>query len=436
MKLKRVTFHGGVRVPEHKELTEDKPIEVLPEPELAIIPLSQHTGKFANPTVKPGDRVRIGTKIGELQGFISANVHSSIAGKVVKIDEHPHPVGTTVPAVFIENDGSGETEEFTPKDWEALSPQEIIETIKEAGIVGLGGAAFPTHVKLSPPPEKRFHSMILNGAECEPYLTIDYRLMVEHTREILEGGAIIRKALGAKTAYIGIEDNKPEAIEQMMKLAPEYDFEVVVLRTKYPQGSEKQLIKAITGKEVPSGGLPMDVGVYVQNVGTAYAIYEVFSKGKPLYERGVTVTGKVKEPKNLLVRIGTPVKKLIEAAGGYSEPPGKLIIGGPMMGISQYTEDIPVVKGTTGIVVQSAAEVTLPLDLPCIRCGFCVDVCPMGLVPTLVADYVRVNDIDAAEEWGIMDCMECGSCAYVCPAKRNLVHYIKLGKTIIMKRRK
>ncbi|MCK4352332.1 electron transport complex subunit RsxC [candidate division WOR-3 bacterium] len=447
------SFSGGVHPREFKYLTSKKPIEKIPTPKIVIIPLSQHTGAPAKPIVKPKDKVKIGTKIGEPQGHISAGVHSTISGTVRSIEPWTHPAGPTVLSVIIESDGADEWKRLIKPDYESrsstmgvdesLTPFQIIDIVKRAGIVGLGGAAFPTHVKLSPPKNKSIDTIILNGSECEPYLTADHRLMLEKPYEILEGGKLIARALcaggtstsggNAKKKYIAIEENKPDVIKKFKKLAPEFRFELCIMRTKYPQGSEKQLIKVITNKEVPSGGLPFDVGVCVQNVGTSFAIYEACKLGKPLIERVVTVTGNVKEPKNLLVRIGTLFKDLIEFCSGYDGEPGKIIMGGPMMGIAQSSDEVPVVKATSGILVQKVNKLSLPEDIPCIRCGSCVKACPMGLLPSKIKDYVKASKFEEAKVIGILDCIECGSCAWACPSKINLIHYFKYGKLMLQK---
>jgi len=293
----------------------------------------------------------------------------------------------------------------------------------------MGGAAFPTHVKLSPPQEKPIDIFILNGAECEPWLTADQRLMLENGEGILEGMRLIMKALGCEKGYIGIESNKPEAIKNLQKLSSSYGYEVIPLKVKYPQGGEKQLIKAITGREVPLGGLPMDVGCVVQNVGTAYAVYEAVAKGKPLIERAVTVTGNiVKNPQNLRTRLGTPFAQLLEECGGITGEVGKLINGGPMMGIAVETDGVPVIKGTSGILVLSPQEARYREPRPCIYCGRCVDACPMGLMPNVIGNLVEKERFAEAKEYGVLDCIECGSCSFVCPAKRNLVHLFKYAK--------
>ena len=425
------TFRGGVHPPEEK-ITSLLPIQELPLPKKVVIPLSQHTGAPAKPVVKVGDRVRTGQKIGEAQGLISSIIHASLSGKVIDISDYPHPLGPPSLAITIESD---EKDEDHPSikhnnDYFRLHPNEIREIVKDAGIVGLGGAAFPTYVKLSPPGDKWIDTVILNGCECEPYLTCDHRLMIEETHEIVQGLRIIAKILEVTSCYIGIEKNKEDAIRVVREeIRNKANMEVVSLKTKYPQGSEKQLIKAILGREVPSWELPLDVGVIVQNVGTALAISEAVRKGRPLIKRVVTVTGRgIKKPTNLKVRIGARFQDLIDHCGGFVGRPGKIIMGGPLMGFSQYTTLVPVVKGTTGILVLPEEEVAEISERSCIRCSRCVDVCPVDILPNLIAQYARKDRFDWAEKYGALDCMECGVCAYVCPAKIPLVQLIKYAK--------
>ncbi|KPJ53432.1 electron transporter RnfC [candidate division TA06 bacterium DG_24] len=432
-------FPGGTHPHYHKDLSSGKAIEELAAPEEAVIPLHQHTGAPSEPIVKVGDRVRVGTKIGEAAGAISVPTHSSIAGEVKKIEPRPHPLGANILSVVIANDGSDEEEEKAVlKPAAEQTREEMIGAIKEAGIVGLGGAAFPTFFKLSPPKDYPVDTVILNGAECEPYLTADHRLMLEHAEEIVQGGKIIMKVLDARQGFIAIEENKPDAIALMEKLvAGGNGFRVAEMPERYPQGAEKQLIKALLRREVPCGGLPFHVGTLVQNVGTALAIYEAVTEGRPLTRRVATVTGSaVAEPKNLMVRIGTPVAQLIEACGGYRGEVGKLIVGGPMMGLAQFTDEVPVIKGTSGILVLTEEEAVVPDPEPCIRCARCVDTCPMRLVPCTIQDYVEYGLLDEATDWGLMDCIECGCCAFVCPARRRLVGFFKYGKALVMERRK
>ena len=434
MKLR--SFRGGVHPPEEK-ITSQKPIKELPLPQKVVIPLSQHTGVPAKPVVEVGNRVKTGQRIGEAQGHLSSNIHASISGKVVDISDHPHPLGPPSLAITIESDGR---DEHHPNirhnnDYFRLHPNEIREIVKDAGIVGMGGAAFPTYVKLSPPEDKWIDTVILNGCECEPYLTCDHRLMIEKTYEIIEGLKIIAKTLEVTSSYIGIEKNKEDAIKAMRKeIRNEANMEVVPLRTKYPQGSEKQLIKATLNRKVPSGRLPLDVGVIVQNVGTALAINETVKKGRPLIKRVITVAGRgIKNPANLRVRIGTIFQDIIDFCGGFIGRPGKLIMGGPLMGFSQYTTSVPVIKGTTGILVLPEEEIAEISERPCIRCSRCVDICPMKITPNLIAKYASKNKFDWTEEYGALDCMECGACAYVCPAKIPLVQLIKYAKSQLAK---
>jgi len=451
--MRAKTFRGGIHVPENKHWTSGKPVEAMPLPQGVVIPLLQHTGAICEPLVKEGDQVTAGQKIGESKAFISAPVHASISGKVVSIGPMPHPVvPSKIVSVVIESPGDAPPVEWTGASrWEDLDGEEIKARIREGGIVGLGGAAFPTHVKLSPPPEKKIDALIINGVECEPYLTADHRTMLERWKEIIEGTKIILKVLGIERAFIGIEQNKPDAIKLFRaKLddsgapAPGKPFTsdrgargfsngarmgVVPLKIKYPQGAEKQLIKAILNREVPSGGLPFDVGVVVQNVGTAYAIYEAVVKGKPLIERVVTVSGDaVKEPKNVLARIGTPFSQVIEFCGGMSGEEGvKVIMGGPLMGLAQYSLEVPVIKGTSGILVVKKRREREKGDY-CIKCGRCVEACPIGLMPYKITDYAEKDNFAMADDYGVRDCIECGACAYVCETRRPIVQLVKYAK--------
>jgi len=438
------TFRGGVHPPENKHWTEGKPIEVMPLPRKVLIPLQQHTGAPCEPIVKEGDQVKAGQKIGESTGFVSAPIHASISGTVKAIQPLPHPViSTPVRAIVIESAEQAEGGSWSStSDWHTLSGQDLKALIKEAGVVGLGGAAFPTHVKLSPPPEKKLDSLIINGVECEPFLTADHRLMIEKAEGIIEGVKIILKVLGLSKAHLGIEMNKPDAIAHLGERcrALGAPIEVVPLKVKYPQGAEKQLIKAILNREVPSGGLPFDVGAIVQNVGTAFAIYEAVSLGKPLIERVLTVSGDgVKEVKNLLVRIGTPLSEVIAYCGGYAAASDgadrKILMGGPMMGLAQYTLEVPVVKGTSGILVLAkSARGEKPTT--CIKCGRCVEICPMYLMPNRISDYAEIEKFDLCDQYGVRDCMECGACAYICDVRRPIVHLVKYAKLNLAKKKK
>ncbi len=432
-------FRGGVHPPESKAATAQKAVEELQLPDRVSVPMSQHIGAPAKPVVAKGDEVRTGTVIGEPVGRVSVPIHSPVSGKVVDVAALMHPLsGRKVATVVIDSDGSDTRDEsIREKDTSGLTPEAIIKAILDAGVVGMGGAAFPTFFKLSPPAGKPIDTLIINGCECEPYLTADHRLMLERAAEIVAGTGYIAQALGVKNVIVGIEDNKPDAVAAMSEAARSAGYRVQPLKTMYPQGAEKQLIRACLNREVPSGGLPLDVGCVVQNVGTAIAVCEAVRFGKPLYERVTTVTGPgVNEPKNLLVRIGTPVSSLIEACGGYNGTPAKLIMGGPMMGIAVASDDVPVLKGTSGVLVldpDSAAELE---DRDCIRCGRCIKTCPMGLAPQNLYYHVRGKRWDDAEKDHVADCIECGCCAYVCPAGIRLVHHFKFAKSEIIARKK
>lgn len=441
MNLKNLTFKGGVNVPHYKELSEKAPLERAVEPEVVTIPLHQHTGAPCEPLVKPGDEVKVGQKIGQSDAFVSAPVHSSVSGKVKSITPMAIPTGLTVNCVVIESDGENQVHESVKSrgNLEELSSKEIIDIIKEAGITGMGGAGFPTYVKLSPPSDKKIDTIIINGAECEPYLTADHKLMLNEAEKIVFGVKAIMKAVNVENAIIAIENNKPDAIKLLEKASEnEANIKVASLKVKYPQGDEKRLISATLGRAVPSGGLPMDVGAIVCNVSTTKAIADAVLEGKPLYERIVTVTGNgIKEPKNLIAKIGTPFKDLIAQCGGFNEgSPGKIVMGGPMMGISQFTIDVPVIKGSGGILVLTEEEAKpVPMG-PCIKCGKCVEVCPVNLQPLYLSSYSLKDKFDKAEELHALDCVECGGCSYICPAKRPLVESIRVAKREIISKRK
>lgn len=440
--MKLLTFKGGIHPPYRKEYSDKKALENAKSPKVVYIPLQQHIGAPAKPIVEVGERVKVGQKIGEQQGFVSCNVHSSVSGKVIEIQEHELAGGRGL-CIVVENDFMEEKHEsVVPKgDLDSLSREEIVSCIKEAGIVGMGGATFPTHIKISPPPDKTIDVVILNGAECEPYLTADHRLMLENPEDVVYGLKVLMKALNVTKGYIGIEVNKPDALEAIKKESQKYnDIEVVALEIKYPQGAEKQLIYACTKREVPSGGLPMDVGAVVSNVGTSAQISKTIKTGMPLIERVTTVTGScIGEPKNLITKVGTLVSEIIEQCGGFKEDKklGKVIMGGPMMGIAQYTIDIPTNKGTSGILCLDEEESRTPKPQNCIRCGKCVDVCPAFLQPLYVSAYALKNDFENAEKYRALDCIECGSCSFVCPARRPLLQSCRNAKReIIAKRRK
>jgi electron transport complex protein RnfC len=414
-------------------------------PSNLIIPITQHTGTPAKVLVNKGDKVKAGQLIAESSGFVSANIHASCSGTVLKVDSYADSTGYRRTSVNIQVEGDEwidgiiHNKELVREC--SMNREEIINKIKEGGLVGMGGAAFPTHVKLTIPQGKRAEYLVINGVECEPYLTADHVLMVEKGPEIIAGIKILMKALGVEKALIGIENNKPDAIENMTKLAAsEKGITVRPLKVKYPQGGEKQLISALLGREVPSGGLPVDVGVVAFNIGTVFAVYELVQKNKPLVERVVTVTGKsLPQPSNFLVRIGTPVQILIEAAGGLPDDTGKVINGGPMMGKAMNSLEIPVVKGTSGILILPSAESRRRETVNCIRCTKCIRVCPMGLEPYLLMSLAERGSFERCEKERIMDCMECGSCSYTCPSFRPLLDYIRLGKSrvgILLKARK
>jgi len=424
------SFKGGVHPSYFKELTSGQPLGRASLPKKVVIPLSQHTGKPARPVVKVGDEVKTGQLIGESDGFISLPVHSSLSGKVGDIKPWPHPLGIIVDSVIVESDGRDEWISDLPvhEDYFRLSPEEMRGIIKSAGIAGLGGAAFPTHVKLTPPENCEIDTVILNGCECEPYLTCDHRLMLEYPREILEGLKIIMQMVDADRGIVGVEANKSDAISILEReIRREPGIDLAVLKVKYPQGAEKHLVDAILRRKVPPGKLPFDVGVVVDNVGTAFAIRQAVKRGIPLVERAVTVTGSgVKQPQNLWVRLGTLLADVVSQCGGLVGNPEKIIAGGPMMGVAQYTLDVPLIKGTSGIVILSEAET--PPEGDCIRCGKCIDVCPVNIMPTVIAQHVKHKDWASVRRYSPFDCMECGSCAYVCPAKIPLVQYIKWAK--------
>ncbi len=434
---------GGIHPPENK-LSAGSAIEVLPLPQSVVVPLSQHIGAPAVAEVAKGDKVLAGQLIAKAGGFVSSAVHSPVSGTVTAIEAVPNASGIKVMSVTIAVEGDewaadiDRTPELVPEC--RLTGPEIVAKIAAAGIVGMGGATFPTQVKLSPPPGKKAEILIINGVECEPYLTSDHRVMLERGAEVLVGTGLLARALGVEKTYIGIENNKPDAIENLSRVSRELSryvegIEIVPLKVQYPQGGEKQLIKAVTGREVPSCALPIDVGCVVQNVGTALAVYEAVQKNKPLVERVVTVTGRsVAAPSNFLVRIGTPVSALIEAAGGVqAEGPVKVIGGGPMMGRAMSNPDAPVTKGTSGILVVDGKDAARCTETDCIKCAACTTVCPMGLEPWLLSRLAQKQMWTEAEAGVIVDCIECGSCAYTCPARIPLLDWIRLGKTEVNK---
>jgi len=434
--LKRKSSPYGVKVPERK-LTAEKPIEPAPLPEKAIISLHQNIGAPGQALVKRGDRVLTGQKIADSDKFVSAPVHATISGEITgtMMVVNP-PTAQPVEALIVTSDGTDEWVQLEPVGRpEDLSAEEILNRVRQAGIVGLGGAAFPSHIKLAPPKGSKIDTIILNGCECEPYATSDHRVMLECGEKVLSGLNIIRRLLSPKCAYIAIEDNKEDAIDHMEKLIVsmgiEKDVKIVPLESKYPMGAERILTELLLGREVPIGGLPLDVGVVIHNVGTTQAIHEAVVEGKPLIERVITVTGAVRNPKNLLVRFGTPLRDLIEFCGGTVGKANKVILGGPMMGFAQFDLDFPTVKGTNSLIVKDDTSVT---EQHCIRCGRCIEICPMRLMPTLLAKCAKAGRYDECKEAYIDNCFECGVCTYACPASIPIVQHIKVAKRELAKR--
>lgn len=440
MKLK--TFRIGGVHPEENKLTSNCPTQVAPLPKQAIFPLSQHIGAPAKPVVSKGDKVRVGTLLAEAGGFVSAPIHSSVSGTVLKIDTAVDATGYRKPVIVVSVEGDEWEESIDRSDkletldaHPELTPEEIVERVKQAGITGMGGAGFPTHVKLCPPPTAKAECVIINAVECEPYITSDNRLMLEHADEIIVGLQLLMKAAKVERGYIGIEENKPEAIALLTeKASHDARIEIVPLMTKYPQGGEKQLVDAVIGRQVPAPpAIPVNVGAIVQNVGTAFAVYQAVMKHKPLFERYTTVTGKqLANPGNFLVRMGTPMSQLIDLCGGMPEGENKLLAGGPMMGRSLMTTDVPVCKGTNSITILTGDDARRQPAQPCIRCAKCVEACPMGLEPYLLAKLSARHFYDRAEQEDIVSCISCGSCQFTCPSHRPLLDNISLGKAAVM----
>ena len=440
--MKMKTFKIGGIHPEENKLTAEVATQVAPLPAQAVFPLSQHIGAPAKPVVAKGDKVKVGTLIAEAGGFVSAPIYSSVSGTVLKIDTAIDATGYRKPVIVITTEGD-EWEESIDRsdklerleDHPELTPEEIVERVKRGGITGMGGAGFPTHVKLCPPPTAKAECVIINAVECEPYITSDYRLMMEHPDEIVVGLQLLMKAAKVSRGYIGIEQNKPKAIDLLSeKTANIPGIEVVALKTKYPQGGEKQLVDAVTGRQVPAPpAIPVNVGAIVQNVGTAFAVYQAVMKHKPLFERYTTVSGKrLAHPANFLVRMGTPMSQLIDLCGGMPEGDNKVLAGGPMMGRSLMTTDVPICKGTNAVTILSDDDAKRKPVQPCIRCAKCVSVCPMGLEPYLLAKLSAHKLYDRAEYEDITSCISCGSCQFTCPSHRPLLDNISLGKAAVM----
>lgn len=440
MKLKTFSM-GGVH-PEENKITAEVATVVAPLPQQAIFPLSQHIGAPAKPVVNRGDKVKVGTLIAEANGFVSAPIYSSVSGTVLKVDTAIDATGYRKPAIYINVEGDeweesidrSETLETLDKHPE-LTPEEIVNRIKVAGVTGMGGAGFPTFIKLCPPPTAKAECVILNGVECEPYITSDYRLMMEHADEILVGLDLLMKGAKVERGYIGIEDNKPEAIKLFeQKTANDPRIEIVALAKKYPQGGEKQLVDAVINRRVPAPpAIPVNVGAIVQNVGTAYAVYQAVMKNKPLFERYTTVTGKqLKNPGNFLVRMGTPMRELIDLCGGMPEGDNKVLAGGPMMGKSVVSTDVTVCKGTNSITILTDADAHRKAAQPCIRCGKCVSACPMGLEPYLLATLSSFKEWERLEAEQVTSCISCGSCQFTCPSHRPILDNILQGKGVVM----
>ena len=429
--MKFFGFRGGVHPPENKIQTENMAVEEVKAPKMLYVALLQHIGAPLDPIVAVGDRVLKGQKIADSQAFMSSPIHSPVSGIVKRIEDHVFPLMGRIKTVIIENDEQETWAELSKiEKWENVDRRTLLTMIREKGIVGIGGASFPTHIKLDPPADAKIDTLLLNGAECEPYLNSDNRLMIENPEKIVNGIKIIKKILGVNRAIIGIEENKPEAIASMRKAVEGTGIEIAPLKTKYPQGGEKQLIKAVLDRQVPSGKLPSAVGVVVQNTGTAAAIYDGIVNGIPLIEKVVTVSGKgIINPKNVKIAIGTPFSYLLDYCGVNREVVDKLVMGGPMMGMAQFSEEAPVIKGTSGLLALTKEETNPYKTRACIGCGKCVEACPMGLEPLMFARLAAFEQWEQLKEYSLMDCIECGSCAYICPANRPLTEAIKIGKS-------
>ena len=424
---------GGVHPQESKELTAHLPVEVMPLPKELEIILGQHIGAPCTPAVGKRAEVSEGDLIGEVNKGLGVPLHAPVDGTIKAISTSAHPIRVSAPSVTLKPSEGTERKEWSKSDWQDLSSSDLLKMVHDAGIIGIGGAGFPTHVKLKPPKDNPIDILLLNGAECEPYITADHRVMLEKSDNIVEGAKILLKILGISDCVIGIENNKPDAIEKMTQAAASckdsYNISVQPLEVKYPQGSEKQLIQAITGRKVPAMALPSAIGAVVHNVSTTYAVYEAVAYGKPLIEKVVTISGKgINRPANLLVKIGTKVSDIVEYCGGVKPDLARVVMGGPMMGFAVSDLDIPVTKTTSSVLFLTEEEIdTSPLSA-CIRCGWCLEACPMGLEPKEIGIYVEANRAEDTEPFGVFECFECGSCAYVCPAKRPLVQFVRLAK--------
>ena len=431
------TFKGGHHVPDHKDLTNSRATKPLPDCDIHIYPLRQHIGVPLTPLVAVGDTVCVGQKIADADAYVCAPVHSSVSGAVIKIEPYYDASGSMTDAIFVENDKKYTVADTVkPRDYKKMLDKDLLDAVREAGIVGMGGAGFPTHVKLSP--KTKVDYAIINCAECEPYITADHRYMLENTDEMIIGLKIVMRILNLRDGYIGVELNKPDAIAAL-KASPECNehIHIVPLKVKYPQGAEKQLIKAVTGRRVPAGKLPADAGAVVVNGATAVTIAKAITTGMPLIERNVTVSGDaVKEPSNFRVRTGVPASFVIEQAGGFIEDPEKVISGGPMMGIAEYNTDYPIVKTTSSILALLHAPKTYDPVTPCIKCGRCVDHCPMQLMPYRLRQAARKGDVDMAAKYYATECIECGLCSYICPANKNLLQYIRMIKPEVLKKQR
>ena len=437
MRRMAFTFRGGLHIPDHKTATNHIPIREIEGAEIHIYPVIQHIGTPLEVKVKPGDYVCVGDVLADSEAFVSVPVHSSVSGVVKEIKPHPHPSGNMVMSVFVENDNLYTvSEKIVPKNPESMTKDEMLNVIYNAGIMGMGGAGFPTHIKLNPAKDKKITHVIVNGAECEPYLTSDHRRMLETPETIIDGLKICMKLLGLDKGYIGVESNKQDAV-RALKNVKSGNIEVLTLVTKYPQGAEKQLIKAVTGREVPSGGLPADAGAIVLNIDTVTNISRAFRTGMPVITRVVTLSGDcIKKPQNFEARTGIPISALIEAAGGFSKEPEKIIMGGPMMGLAQHTLDVPVIKTTSALLALSKAETIYDADTSCIRCGKCVDCCPMRLMPLYLNKYIKSGDLEKAEKYNVLDCIECGICSYLCPGMQSPLNNIRVAKQQILENRR